>query len=243
MPRPPGFPIWACAWQRLTRHLPSPLTPYIGYADPFCQCKGRALAAPPRPPVELAELSAHHCLFKAPDPRNICWPIRSSTAVNRDPRSSPNRIPWPPIILGASAAVALTLERLAPEVIPVPLAGFGIGPALGWGLIAVGAGLDMWSIMTLLRRGTNVLPNRAAEKLVTSGPFSISRNPIYLGNTILLVGAALAFRLGWFLPCALASAALVHVAAIRREEAHLAAKFGAAWDAYADRTSRWIWPI
>lgn len=163
--------------------------------------------------------------------------------MNLDLISSPNRIPWPPIILVGMAAAALILERLAPGFIPWPPAGYGALPALGWAIMAAGAGLDIWSIATMSRHRTNFLPHRAAEKLITSGPFSFSRNPIYLGNTLLLAGAAPAFAAPWFLPCALAGAVLTHILAIRREEVHLAAKFGAAWDAYAARTPRWIWRI
>jgi protein-S-isoprenylcysteine O-methyltransferase Ste14 len=95
--------------------------------------------------------------------------------------------------------------------------------------------------MLVMRRGrANILPHRAATALITSGPFAVSRNPIYLGNTFLLIGAAAALANPWFLPVALLSAAAVDRLAIRREEAHLAARFGEAWRGYAKRTARWI---
>jgi protein-S-isoprenylcysteine O-methyltransferase Ste14 len=90
------------------------------------------------------------------------------------------------------------------------------------------------------RQHANILPHRAATALVTSGPFALSRNPIYLGNTIAMAGAGLAFANPWFLPAALLAAVAVTRLAIRREEAHLAARFGAAWDAYSQRTARWF---
>lgn len=161
--------------------------------------------------------------------------------MTQDLESSPNRIPWPPLILVGSAAAALALERLAPGAIPMPGAASAGGSALGWVLMAAGVGLDLWSIMTLLGHRTNFLPHRAAGKLVTSGPYALSRNPIYLGNILLLAGAGLAFGMPWFLICAFGSAILVHHLAIRREEVHLAAKFGADWDAYVSQTPRWIW--
>ena len=163
--------------------------------------------------------------------------------MTRDLKASPNAVPWPPIILVLSAAAALALERYAPGVIPLPLGVFGAGPVLGWILMALGAGLDIWSILTFKAHQTNVLPHRAAGTLVTSGPYAFSRNPIYLGNTLMLAGAAFAFALPWFLPVAFVAAILFYVLAIRPEETHMALKFGPAWDDYAARTPRWIWRI
>jgi protein-S-isoprenylcysteine O-methyltransferase Ste14 len=90
------------------------------------------------------------------------------------------------------------------------------------------------------RHRANILPHRAATALVTSGPFALSRNPIYLGNTLLMTGAALLFGSLWLLAAALAAAVLVWALAIRREEVHLAAQFGDAWTEYTQRTRRWF---
>ena len=99
-------------------------------------------------------------------------------------------------------------------------------------------GLNGFSLPVTSR--TNILPNRAAERLVTQGPFAISRNPIYLGNTTLMFGIGLAFNALWFLPLAICAAAFVERLAIRREEAHLALLFGPEWAAYATTTARWL---
>ena len=68
----------------------------------------------------------------------------------------------------------------------------------------------------------------------------MTRNPIYLGNVLLLVGAALAFGNPWFLVMTPAVVSAVTVLAIRREEAHLAALFGSAWLGYARQVPRWF---
>lgn len=112
--------------------------------------------------------------------------------------------------------------------------------AAGVGLILVGVGLEVWAMATMARRHANILPHRAATALVTSGPFAWSRNPIYLGNTLVLIGAAFAFGNPWFLPAAILAALTVLKLAILREERHLAAMFGEAWSDYARVTARWL---
>jgi protein-S-isoprenylcysteine O-methyltransferase Ste14 len=90
------------------------------------------------------------------------------------------------------------------------------------------------------RKNTNILPHRGADALITSGPFRFTRNPIYLGNTIAMLGLSVYLNNGWFAILGLGAAFAVDRLAIRREEAHLAARFREAWLAYAARTPRWL---
>ncbi len=148
----------------------------------------------------------------------------------------PNRLPWPPIIYLAAVFAALGAWR----VLPIGVGDSATAPVIGWLVLAGGLALDVAAMLTLRRHAANVLPHRAATALVTTGPYAVSRNPIYLGNTIALIGAAGAFGNIWFIPAALLAAAAVQEMAIRREEAHLAARFGEAWTDYALRTPRWF---
>ena len=155
----------------------------------------------------------------------------------RETIAPPNRIPWPPIIFGLAVTAAVVLGFLypGPEWLRHPvLSGFG------WFLFATGLGFDLFAMFTMQRQRANILPHRAATALVTSGPFAWSRNPIYLGNTVAMIGVAFAFANPWFIPAAFVAAAMVVPLAIRREEAHLAAQFGEAWEAYRRRTNRWF---
>ncbi len=148
----------------------------------------------------------------------------------------PNRFPWPPVLYGAAIVAAYLIQRAAP-------CGVGLatnGRALGLALLAIGLGLDFWAMATMFRARTNILPNRAADRLVDYGPFAFSRNPIYLGNTVAIVGVGVGLDSLWFVIAALLAAAATQALAIRREEAHLALKFGADWARYSARTHRWI---
>ena len=155
----------------------------------------------------------------------------------QDLTAAPNRSPWPPILFGAAilAAVGLGMLQPGPEWLRT-----SIWSVLGWIVLLAGLALDIFAMVVMRRQRANILPHRAATTLVTSGPFAWSRNPIYLGNTIAMVGAALAFANPWFVPAALAAAFGVTRLAIEREEAHLAVQFGLAWEIYSRRTARWL---
>ena len=160
--------------------------------------------------------------------------------MDQDRRATPNTIPWPPLLYGGAAVLALLLDRAAPLPPGWVGAQWPVVRSLGEAMLVVGVALDLWAMATMWRHKANILPHRAATALVTRGPFALSRNPIYLGNTILLLGAGLAFGIAWFIPAAMLAAALTAHFAIAREEAHLNARFGRDWRDYRQRVSRWV---
>jgi protein-S-isoprenylcysteine O-methyltransferase Ste14 len=92
--------------------------------------------------------------------------------------------------------------------------------------------------MTLAR--TTVIPRRDPSSLVTSGLFSLSRNPIYLADAILLAGAILWLDAILALPLVVSFVWLIQSRFIRDEEARLTLAFGPEFDLWAGRTRRWI---
>lgn len=151
----------------------------------------------------------------------------------------PNRLPWPPLIYAAALAAGVALQSAAPLAWPALLpqaATRGLGAVLA----VTGLALDLWALATLHRARTNILPHRPAERLVTHGPFALSRNPIYVGYTLLTAGLSLALSNPWLMAAAVVAALATDRLAARREENHLAARFGEAFTAYAARVPRWI---
>lgn len=160
----------------------------------------------------------------------------ASASPGKRDRGAPNSIPWPPIIYVTAAAASIMMNRARPLEIHS-------GPtcrAAGFAVLAAGFALDCSAMLTMRRQHANILPHRAATHLVTSGPFSVSRNPIYLGNTAMLLGAAAAFANLWFVVAAPCAAFAVTHLAIRREERHMDYIFGADWRDYARRVPRWL---
>jgi protein-S-isoprenylcysteine O-methyltransferase Ste14 len=157
----------------------------------------------------------------------------------QDYGAKPNAIPWPPLIYSAAMLVAWILERFDPWAwLDSALARVPVG--VGIGLFALGLALDIWAFVMMRRAGTTVMPNAASTALVTGGPFRLSRNPIYLGNTLAMVGFALAVRWGWLILLVPVTVTAVSWLAISREEAHLERRFGEEWRAYAQKVRRWL---
>jgi len=137
---------------------------------------------------------------------------------------------WPPVWLVIGIFMSWTFST-----------GWGAwAVVLGWVLIAAGCALMLVAVMTMLRAKTTPVPNRTPDALVTTGVFAITRNPIYLGDVLILLGVAFVFGsiLGLlFVPV---FARIIHHRFIIPEEARLAETFGAAFEAYRDATPRWI---
>ena len=154
-------------------------------------------------------------------------------------QAPPSRLPWPPIVYVAAVALAIVLQWLR----PLPWIGSPIADllfALGWLMVLAALALDLGAMQTMRKAKTTILPTRAAEHLVTGGPFAISRNPIYLGNTTLMV--AIGFIAGslWFVLLAPVAAILTTYLAIKPEERHLAERFGKRYRDYQKKVRRWI---
>lgn len=154
-------------------------------------------------------------------------------------RAKPLRYPWPPLIYGGAILLAITAERL---VAPMPLTAANpmLLPALGFALALCAVSLDLWAVKTLIERQTAVLGTGCARHLVTCGPFRFSRNPIYLGYTLLTGSIGLISASAWFLPAALLAAITAQWSIIRCEEQHLEQRFGFDYECYCKRTRRWI---
>ncbi len=156
-----------------------------------------------------------------------------------DVTARPNSVPWPPIIFLAAIAVSVFLNAFYPlPWFAQPLS--GILYAIGWLMIAAFVALNISAVRAMRRAGTTVRPDRGTDHLVTEGPFSVTRNPLYLAGTILVLGIGLVSGIVWFLLLAVLAAFAVQKLAIEREERHLQARFGKTYVDYAGRVRRWI---
>ncbi len=156
-----------------------------------------------------------------------------------DYQSRPNVIPWPPLLFAGAAAIALLLHWSSPLEFPDPPQGTLLH-GLGALLIVTALAIDALAFLAFRRHRTTILPHKGSDNLITTGIYGWSRNPIYLGNLLLVTGAGLFFGI-WALVIAAPIALLAtQKLAVEREERHLAARFGEQWQAYRRKTGRWF---
>ncbi len=111
---------------------------------------------------------------------------------------------------------------------------------VAWLFVAIGFCIRVWATVYFYRQGMKVISLEPQTRLITTGPFRFSRNPLYLGgNFFIFLGAVLALGS----PSGLVTTALVLIATdmmIRREERQLRRIFGDQWIAYTQHVRRWI---
>lgn len=158
--------------------------------------------------------------------------------MNSPRRDNPGVLAPPPLIFLGFLLIGWGIGHLANE----PSMGLATNVRRGLAFAFVIAGLvtEMTALGGFRRVGTSPEPWKPTTALVTGGLYRFSRNPIYIGFTLIYVGFAFAMdswaALALLLPCLV----VIDRAVVLREEAYLAGKFGAEWDAYASKVRRWL---
>jgi protein-S-isoprenylcysteine O-methyltransferase Ste14 len=159
--------------------------------------------------------------------------------TNASPITDPGvRIP-PPLIFAAGLLGAWLLDRY---VYPLPLPWDRYGPAsrVGVMLVAIGLLLSAWGGVTFRRARTAIIPIYSASRLVVTGPYRFTRNPMYTGMTLAYLGATLLLHTAWaFLLLPVVLLTLTRFV-IRREERYLEHAFGSEYADYRARVRRWL---
>lgn len=109
----------------------------------------------------------------------------------------------------------------------------------GGALIAAGVVLMVLAVLEMRRFRTTVLPHMTADTLVRTGIFARSRNPIYLGDMLVLAGYILWTGVLWAAPLLAGLFWVLKHRFILPEEQRLAARFGPEFDDYCRQTRRW----
>jgi len=138
---------------------------------------------------------------------------------------------YPPIWLVIFAAVAFLSGRIVPMT---------TAPRLGCALVTVGLALMALAALTMLRAGATVNPTRKPTALVTHGIYRLSRNPIYLGDLLIIAGLCLVWQPLAAILLVPAAMLVIDRLYIRREERWLRSRDARAFDAWAARTRRWL---
>jgi protein-S-isoprenylcysteine O-methyltransferase Ste14 len=143
----------------------------------------------------------------------------------------------PPLAWGLAVIGGLALNWLVPlSFLPVDLPARSLGAMV----FVLALALFAWAIATITRAGSNVPTNRPTTTIVQSGPYRFTRNPIYLGMFLGLIGLAIAFDNLWLLMMLVPFALIIRYGVVAREEAYLERKFGDVYRGYRSRVRRWL---
>ena len=156
-----------------------------------------------------------------------------------DENDTPNNagvIAPPPLIYGGTLGAGL----LAKALLPATFLPRGVTRTLGVPLTGAGLLLFISSLRTLRRAETDVRTYKPTTSIVTEGPYRFTRNPIYLGLTLVYGGITALANSPWnalLLPFVLT---VMQRGVIQREERYLERVFGEEYLQYKARVRRWI---
>jgi protein-S-isoprenylcysteine O-methyltransferase Ste14 len=156
-----------------------------------------------------------------------------------EPSDASSPVPWPPIIYGSAALAAAILTWFGP---PWNFGGTGVTAIriLGGILILSAVALIMLAGGQFHKAGTPVPPIEPTSIIVSTGVYRYSRNPMYLGMSLMMLGLAFVTTSLWFLVATPLAMVAVTKLAIEREEAYLERKFGRGYLDYKERVRRWL---
>ena len=142
----------------------------------------------------------------------------------------------PPVVALMFIVIAYFLGRFVPLsfVAPAILRYSGLALTFAGFLLGIGAFIEFRKARTTLD------PHGSAKQLVTSGIYRFSRNPIYLGFLLMVIGLPLNSGLYWGFVLAPFYVIVMNRLIIQHEERYLERKFGKTYTGYMSRVRRWL---
>lgn len=142
----------------------------------------------------------------------------------------------PPVVALMFIVIAYFLGRL----VPLPFAAPAILRYIGLAITFVGFLFGIGALVEFRKARTTLDPHGSATQLVISGIYRFTRNPIYLGFLLMVIGLPLNSGLYWGIVLAPFYVVLMNRLIIQQEEAYLEKKFGKAYTSYMARVRRWL---
>lgn len=143
---------------------------------------------------------------------------------------------YPPLMVLAGILCQLLIAYLAPVR---PLLS-EMWQYVGIGLMALGFATVVFMARSFRKNETTIIPDGQPSRLMETGLFAYSRNPIYVAMAVLLIGSGLAGGQIWSLAVVPVFVILVQQIWIAKEEANLEAEFGQIYRNYKMRVRRWL---
>ena len=143
------------------------------------------------------------------------------------------------VVFGVPFLMSIVLHFILPFSLPQGIFRQALIP-VGIVLIVIGIGFIILARREFARYGQPTDPGHPTSKVVKTGVFAISRNPLYLGSVIIFLGIALALNMLWTLVTLLVSIIVCHYVLIIPEEKYLAEKFDEEYKDYTATVRRWL---
>lgn len=158
------------------------------------------------------------------------------TADNDTDRHGPGVRLHPPVIFAISILAGIGLHRAWPLAMPWEQH----GRILAVCILVIVVLLAFWSLYEFFRARTDVRPDRPDSALITTGPYRYTRNPLYIGLSLVQLSAASWLNNLWVLLLLPLSIVVITKYAIAREERYLEKLFGQEYLHYKARVRRWL---
>ena len=142
----------------------------------------------------------------------------------------------PPVVALMFIVIAYFLGRF----VPLPFSAPPILRYIGLAMTFVGFLLGIGAFIEFRKAHTTLDPHGSTKQLVTSGIYRFTRNPIYLGFLLMVIGLPLNSGLYWGIVLAPFYVFLMNRLIIRHEETYLEKKFGKAYTGYMSGVRRWL---
>ena len=142
----------------------------------------------------------------------------------------------PPILTLLHIIAAFLLARLIPLPFVVPR----IVEYIGFALVVIGFLFGLGAVLAFRRARTTLDPYHPVSSIVTSGIYRFSRNPIYFGFLLMVIGIPLNTGTYWGIILAPIFILLCNKLVIEREETYLEKKFGKTYTSYMSSVRRWL---
>ena len=147
-----------------------------------------------------------------------------------------NVVAKPPAIYFISIITGILLQIIW----PLSIVSFLLLRVVGLLILGLALAVSIWGEQEFKRHETAVNPDQAPTFLVMTGPYRFSRNPMYVGLTLVQLGFALTLNSVWLVLTLVPALVIMSRGVIDREEQFLTAKFGKSYIDYKNSVRRWL---
>lgn len=149
--------------------------------------------------------------------------------------------PWAiaEVVFGVPFLISIGMQLIVPLSLPRGFLRLALIP-VGIVFIIIGMRFIVLGRREFARYAQPTDPGHPTSKVVRTGVFAVSRNPLYLGLGLIIFGIALAVNVGWMLVTLLLSVILCTYILIIPEERYLSAKFPQVYTEYMAAVHRWL---